>query len=128
MSTRTLIVEDNPASRRLLRDIAARVFHLDVDEASSVDDAKHHLDAEEYDLVLMDVGITRDRDEALVAYLREHARSRQAPVVAVTAHAMTGDRERILAAGFDGYVSKPYTLSSLRSEVDHVLSHRERHE
>ncbi len=58
-------------------------------------------------LVLLDMNLPSGSGLELLARLREDPRSRQTPVVALTAHAMRGDRERFLAAGCDGYISKP---------------------
>ncbi|MEO8198604.1 MAG: response regulator [Thermoanaerobaculia bacterium] len=59
------------------------------------------------DLVLLDMNLPSGSGLELLARLRQTERSRRVPVVALTAHAMHGDRERFLAAGCDGYISKP---------------------
>jgi CheY-like chemotaxis protein len=58
-------------------------------------------------LVLLDMNLPSGSGLELLSRMRAHARLRQVPVVALTAHAMRGDRERFLAAGCDGYISKP---------------------
>ncbi len=65
------------------------------------------LDGEPPALVLLDMNLPSGSGLELLTLLRADARARLAPVIALTAHAMRGDRERFLAAGCDGYISKP---------------------
>ncbi|MEO7795917.1 MAG: response regulator [Thermoanaerobaculia bacterium] len=68
-------------------------------------------------LVLLDMNLPSGSGLDLLKRLRSHERSRTAPVVALTAHAMRGDRERFLAAGCDGYISKPIEANAFLSSV-----------
>lgn len=112
-----LVVEDNEKNRKLARDLLGfRGFR--VAEAPTATDALILARAERPALVLMDVQLPdMDGVEAL-RLLRDDPLTRSIPVVAVTAFAMKGDRERLLAEGFDGYVAKPIDV---RTFVDGLL-------
>lgn len=69
------------------------------------------------DVVLLDMNLPDASGLDLIAALRGHAALAEVPVVAVTAHAMRGDRERCLAAGCDGYLSKPIDPSTFLAEI-----------
>ena len=78
--------------------------------------------AQRFDLILMDVQMPQmDGLEATAAIrAREHATGGHMPIIALTAHAMTGDRERCLAAGMDAYVSKPLRPDELFATIESV--------
>jgi two-component system cell cycle response regulator DivK len=115
-----LVVEDNEKNRKLARDLLSfRGFR--VAEATTATDALIAARAEPPDLVLMDVALPdMDGVEAL-RLLRDDPLTSDVPVVAVTAFALKGDRERLLDEGFDGYVAKPIDV---RTFVDALLSIR----
>jgi CheY-like chemotaxis protein len=112
-----LVVEDNEKNRKLARDLLSfRGFR--VAEATTATDALIAVRTERPDLVLMDIALPdMDGVEAL-RLLRDDPVTRDVPVVAVTAFAMKGDRERLLGEGFDGYVAKPIDA---RTFVDGLL-------
>jgi two-component system sensor histidine kinase/response regulator len=80
------------------------------------------LDQQEFDLVLMDVQMPdMDGLEATAAIrARETGNGRHVPIIAMTAYAMAGDQQRCLAAGMDGYVSKPISGQALATEINRV--------
>lgn len=119
MST-ILVVEDNVLNRALLRDILEYAGHAVV-EAGGVDDAWVALSDGPPDLVLLDILIPGGGGEHLIARIRREPRLAGLRVVAVTALAMPGDRERLLRAGFDEYVSKPYDTLALSDLVQSLL-------
>jgi two-component system cell cycle response regulator DivK len=119
-----LVVEDNEKNRKLVRDLLGfRGFR--VVEATTATDALVAARAEDRpDLVLMDVQLPdMDGVEAL-RLLRADPLTGAIPVVAVTAFAMKGDRERLLAEGFDGYVSKPIDARTFVDDLGPLLSIR----
>jgi len=73
------------------------------------------------DLILMDVQMPELDGIAAVAILKGDPRTQAIPVVALTAYVMKGDRERMLAAGFDGYIEKPIDYDSFMAEVARIL-------
>jgi two-component system cell cycle response regulator DivK len=115
--SRILVVEDNAANRLLVRDILRHRGH-EIFEAASVEEGRAWLQRQALDLVLLDVRIPGGGGEQLLREIRSDPRFTAVPVVAVTAQAMRGDRERLLAAGFDGYVSKPIDTRGFGPEIE----------
>ncbi len=115
-----LLVEDHEINRKLAQIMLQRMGHHFV-LANDGQQALDCLEKETFDLVLLDVMMpVMDGMTALKTW-REREAERQLPrttVLMVTAHAMTGDRERFIAAGADGYVSKPMSEAALRKEIN----------
>jgi CheY-like chemotaxis protein len=101
-----LVVEDDPLSALLVRELLQHEGHV-VTGAANVDDACAALARKAPGLVLLDIQIPGGGGVKVLEAIRADPALRRLPVVAVTALAMAGDRERLLAAGFDAYVSKP---------------------
>lgn len=121
MSTRTtLVVEDHALNRCLLKDLLEWHGHTVV-EAIGGDDAWEALTRARPDLVMLDIQIPGGGGERLLARIRADARLADIPVVAVTALSMPADRARLLDAGFDAYVAKPYDTKDLLALVDGFL-------
>ena len=99
------VVEDNADNRLLIDAILGETYRLD--EYATGTEALQMMPAHPPALVLLDVSLPGMDGLEVLARMRRDAALRDVPVVAVTAHAMAGDRERYLAAGFDGYVPKP---------------------
>ena len=115
MSAEILMVEDNRLNRKLVsRFLHARGFA--VSSVETVGEAETWLSAHRAAVVLVDVALPGEDGLTLVRRLRERE-SVRTPVVALTAHAMPGDRERAMAAGCDAYLSKPVHLGRLLSTV-----------
>jgi CheY-like chemotaxis protein len=83
------------------------------------------LERERFDVVLMDVQMPEmDGFQATSAVRAQEAGTgRHLPIIAMTAHAMAGDRERCVQAGMDGYVAKPIGVTELVVAIDNVLAH-----
>ena len=120
---RILVVEDNAMNRRLVRDVLAFRGH-EVVEAASVAEARAHLAEAPVDLVLLDIQLPGGSGVELLAELRADPARAELPVVAVTAYAMASDRDRLLAAGFDGYIAKPIDTRAFGPEVEGYLGRR----
>jgi two-component system, cell cycle response regulator DivK len=111
-----LIVEDNEKNMKLFRDVLQVTGYRTL-EAATGEDAVELALAHAPALVLMDVQLPGiDGIEAL-GRLRADERTASIPVLALTAQAMQGDRERFLEAGFDGYLSKPVDVAELIASV-----------
>ncbi|MHB2019893.1 MAG: ATP-binding response regulator [Candidatus Xenobia bacterium] len=120
---KVLIVEDNLLNRRLVRDILCHRGHQ-VLEAGSVPEARACLRESLPDVVLLDIQIPGGGGEMLLAEIRQEPRLASLTVVAVTAFAMSGDRERLLAEGFDAYISKPIETLTFGPEVESLAHAR----
>jgi CheY-like chemotaxis protein len=106
MTRRTIaVVEDSADNRLLVQAILADRYQL-IEYENGGDAIAGLLNAPP-DLVLLDISLPGMDGNEVLSRLRRDARCARVPVIALTAHAMTGDRERYLAAGFDEYVSKP---------------------
>lgn len=102
---RIAVVEDNPDNRLLVRAILEDEY--EIIEFESGGDALRGLREDRPDLVLLDISLPEMDGTDVLRLMREDPALRELPVVALTAHAMAGDRERFLADGFDEYVTKP---------------------
>jgi two-component system cell cycle response regulator DivK len=111
-----LVVEDNEKNMKLLRDVLQATGYSTL-EATTGDDAVELALSREPALVLMDVQLPGIDGVEALARLRRDERTASIPVLAVTAQAMGGDRERFLEAGFDGYLSKPIDVDELIQAV-----------
>lgn len=117
---RILVVDDNATSRELLRHVFKPAFG-DVLEASRGEEALEKIARERPDLVLLDLEMPGLDGYAVLRRVRQDTRLAALRVVAVTARAMQGDREKALAAGFDGYITKPIDAVGLREYVAQLL-------
>lgn len=121
-SLSVLLVEDHAINRKLAQIMLERMGHRFV-LAEDGQQALNCLEKERFDVVLMDVMMPGMDGLTALQIWREREVVRHllhTPILMVTAHAMTGDRERFLAAGADGYVSKPISEESLGKEIDRV--------
>jgi two-component system cell cycle response regulator DivK len=113
---RVLVVEDNEKNMKLFRDVLEATGYTPL-EASSGGEALARAVEDAPALVLMDIQLPDIDGVEALRRLREDERTAGIPVLALTAQAMQGDRERFLAAGFDGYLSKPVDVPELVATV-----------
>jgi two-component system, sensor histidine kinase and response regulator len=116
---RILLAEDNPVNERVARHILQKADHSVLAVANGRE-AVAATEREEFDVVLMDVQMPEMDGFEATAEIRHRERltGRHLPIVAMTAHAMKGDRERCLAAGMDDYVSKPVHPADLLRVIE----------
>ena len=117
---RVLVVEDNPANLMLVRAVLQRAGYRTA-EARSGEEALQHLAASKPDLILMDIQLPGLDGLELTRRLKADPATTAIPVVALTAHAMSDDRARALAAGCDGYLAKPINTRTLAAELASLL-------
>ncbi len=120
-SLRVLLAEDNPVNQTLAMRILERLGHK-VQVVNNGREALGRSQAEEFDLILMDVQMPEmDGLEATTAIrAAESGTGKHVPIVAMTAHAMKGDREKCLSAGMDGYLSKPIRIDEMKQAMSEV--------
>jgi signal transduction histidine kinase len=117
---RILLVEDDPTVKLLIRLVLEHQGHQ-VLEAADAGEARLQLAAGAPGLVLLDIHFPGGGGENLLTEIRSRPELDGVPVLAVTAAAMEGDRERLLAHGFDGYISKPIALASFGPQIERWL-------
>jgi two-component system, cell cycle response regulator len=118
---KALIAEDNPVNRELLRELL-EARGCAVFEACNGQQALDLLEAARPDILLLDLGMPVLDGFATVGRIRKNPRLAKLPVLAVTAYAMRGDRERVLSSGFDGYLAKPIHAAALFEELNRMLN------
>jgi CheY-like chemotaxis protein len=112
-----LIVEDNPDNMKLFSAVLAMRGHAVVGLPGG-EELLPTMRAEAPQLVLLDIQLPGEDGFQLLAKLRAALGAGLPPVVALTAHAMSGDREKALAAGFSGYLTKPIDVGTFASSVE----------
>ena len=115
-----LIVEDNDKNRKLVRDVL-QFKGYQTKESETAEEGIRIAQASQPALILMDIQLPGINGIEALGQLRADPRTRDIPVIAVTASAMTHDRRKILAAGFDGYQSKPINVKEFLEAVRRML-------
>ena len=110
---RVLLAEDNPTNQEIIRAVLEEA-EMSVEVAETGKEAVTVVQARDFDVVLMDIQMPEMNGYTATGEIRKlKSNVRNIPIIAMTAHAMKGDEEKCLAAGMDGYVSKPVTQDSL---------------
>jgi len=117
---RVLVIEDNERNMYLIAFILEKMGHR-VLRAVTGEEGVERAEREVPDLVLMDVQLPGIDGLEATRQIRASAAARDVPVVAVTSYAMTGDRERLLAAGCNGYLEKPIDPDTIMAEITRFL-------
>jgi two-component system, cell cycle response regulator DivK len=117
-----LVIEDNTLNRELLRDWL-EVEGFEVWSAANLEASYEVFSKRLPDAVLLDINLGRDDGLELLTWMRQKPETCKIPVIAVTAHALVAERERILKAGCKGCLSKPIDFPQLREELDRWLQH-----
>jgi CheY-like chemotaxis protein len=118
---RISIVEDNPDNRLLVRAMLGSRY--DLEEYAHGLDALAGLKKNKPNLVLLDISLPQMDGPEVLQNIRADENLKDLPVIALTAHAMTGDRERFLSQGFDEYLSKPIIDDRLLIDMIESLLH-----
>ena len=120
MGKKILVVEDNPDNRILITDV---LTSLDYETVVAVDGEEGVKMASEIipDLILMDLSLPKMDGWTATGHIKANPDLTAIPVIALTAHAMVGDREKALQAGCDDYISKPIDLRELANKLQEYL-------
>jgi two-component system cell cycle response regulator DivK len=118
-----LIIEDNEKNRKLARDVLQVKGYATI-ESETAEEGLELARSESPALILMDIQLPGMDGIAALRRLRSDAGTKAIPVIAITASAMTHNRQTMLAEGFDGYQTKPVSLKDFLGEVERVLAVR----
>jgi two-component system, cell cycle response regulator DivK len=116
-----LIIEDNEKNRKLARDVL-QVKGYQTIESETAEEGLELALAKSPALILMDIQLPGIDGITALKQLRAEPKTRSIPVIAITASAMTHNRQTMLAEGFDGYQTKPISLKDFLGEVERVLA------
>ncbi len=116
-----LVADDKATGRELVRTVLESSGYVVYEAADGIEAVQqaHQLHP---DLLILDLHMPRLDGFGVIQELRRDARFAATPIIALTASAMMGDRERAMACGFTGYITKPIRLSALRGEVGRLLA------
>ena len=120
MAKRVLVVEDNPDNRTLIVDILLSQDYKVLVAPNGIE-CLRLIQSERPDLILMDLSLPKLDGWEATRRIKADPTLSEIPVIALTAHAMLGDREKALEAGCDDYISKPVDLRELASKLHHFL-------
>jgi two-component system, cell cycle response regulator DivK len=116
-----LIIEDNEKNRKLARDVLQVKGYKTIESETAEEGLKLALEKSPT-LVLMDIQLPGMDGIAALKQLRANPQTKNIPVIAITASAMTNNRQTMLAEGFDGYQSKPISVKNFLGELERVLA------
>jgi len=116
-----LIIEDNEKNRKLVRDVLQAKDYKTIESETAEEGLKLALEKSPA-LILMDIQLPGMDGITALKQLRADPKTKGIPVIAITASAMTHNRQTMLAEGFDGYQTKPITLKDFLEEVRRVLN------
>ncbi len=125
MSERILIVEDNPENMRLL-EMVLRAKNYTLLKATDGEEALNIAMRERPDLIIMDIQLPKMNGLEVTRKLRETPAFSHTPIIAITAYAMKGDKERVIEAGCDAYLSKPINTRELPEIIAGMLLQRQK--
>ncbi len=125
MKEKILIVEDNPESMRLL-EMVLRAKNYTLLKATDGEEALDIAMRERPDLIIMDIQLPKMNGLEVTRKLRETPAFSHTPIIAITAYAMKGDKERVIDAGCDAYLSKPINTRELPEIIAGMLLQRQK--
>lgn len=118
-----LVVDDNQDNRELVvKILKSRGYQMI--EAIDGEEALEKAFAEKPDLILMDISIPKINGYEVTRRLKSRADFKDTPIIALTAHAMKGDREKAIEAGCEGYISKPFNIHELPDQIKTYLKEK----
>ncbi len=117
---RILVVDDNPRNLKLAFDVLEDAGY-EVVEAVNAEEAQSMIDRNLPDLILMDIALPGMDGLTLTRKIKANERTKHIRIIALTAFAMKGDDQKALAAGCDGYITKPIDIHQLPLQVAEIL-------
>ncbi len=125
MKEKILIVEDNPESMRLF-EMVLRARNYTLLKATDGEEVLDMAMSERPDLIIMDIQLPRVNGLEVTRKLRETPALSHTPIIAITAYAMKGDKERVIESGCDAYLSKPINTRELPEMIAEMLLQRQK--
>ena len=125
MKEKILIVEDNPQNMRLL-EMVLRAKNYTLLKATDGEEALDIAIRERPDLIIMDIQLPKVNGLEVTRKLRETPLFSHTPIIAITAYAMKGDKERVIESGCDAYLSKPINTRELPEMIAEMLLQRQK--
>lgn len=120
MSAKILVVEDNEMNMQLVEYLLEE-GGFQILKATSGEDALQIANSDIPDLILMDIHLPGMDGLTVVREMKNTEKTRRIPILALTAHAMRGDKDRFLEAGCDGYISKPIDVKTFVSSIEKFI-------
>ena len=120
MKKRVLLAEDHPGTIEVMQ-MELEVLGYDVTVAQDGQEAVQKATAEPPDLIVMDILMPKMNGFQATARIRQNPRTKDIPILAATALARPGDREKCLESGCDGYIAKPFTHKQLGAAIDRLF-------
>ena len=117
---KVLVADDKATSRELVRTVLEQSGHVVYEAANGMEAVRRAREVGP-DLILLDLHMPALDGFGVLKELKEDEKFSSTPIVALTASAMQGDRERALSIGFTGYIAKPISLNALRGELERLL-------
>ena len=115
------VIEDNEKNMKLFRAILKIIPDIEIFEESRGDLGFELIKSSNHDLVILDIQLPEMNGIEICSELRKNKKFKDTPIIAVTSFAMKGDKERIMEAGFNQYVSKPIKIQEFRELVKKYL-------
>lgn len=123
--TKVLVVDENPINTELAIEILG-IQGFIAEGAQNGTEVIKKIEKEIYDLILTEIGIPGMDGIEVRKIIKSKSQYKHVPVIALTAHAMKGDRERILGAGFDDYIPKPIDLHDFKKKMEKYRQYHEK--
>ncbi len=120
MQQKVLVVEDNEMNMQLVEYLLEEGGY-DILKATSGEEALEVISKTTPDLILMDIHLPGMDGLSVVRATKDNGRTRSVPILALTAHAMRGDKDRFLGAGCDGYISKPIDVKTFIPSIQKFM-------
>jgi len=116
-----IIVEDNRKNLELFKAVLGMIPNLEILAKENGKDGLELIKSEEPDIILLDIQLPDMKGTDICKELRKMKKFFNTPIIAVTSFAMKGDKERIIEAGFNDYVSKPLNILEFRKKIQNII-------
>ena len=120
---KALVVEDTPLNMELVLEILTSLG-MDVDIANDGEEAVRKTEKEIYDIIFMDIALPGIDGAQATGIIKNRPGYKNVPVIALTAFAMKGDKEKFIAGGFDDYIAKPIDVTNFIKKVEILIGEK----